>query len=196
MRSYMRSGLILAAAASLMSSAAFAQVAEPKAGSTTVTSTTTTVSATSWMTQEGAGQWRVSKLIGLNVYNKDNQKIGDISELIVDRAGKIEAVVVGAGGFLGLDERDVAVPYGQINWTYQPVALPRADTAPGTPGVANAANRNSENARSSTDNRAEAVINSAKDRRNSEDARSYPNHAVLNMTKDQLKMAPEFKYSR
>ena len=151
MRSHIRSGLILAAAAaSLMSSAASAQIADPKAGSTatTVTSTTTTVTATSWMTQEAAGQWRISKLIGLNVYNNDNEKIGDISELIVDRAGKLEAVVVGAGGFLGLGQRDVAVPYGQINWMYQPAAPPRTSTGPATPGAANTASRNSENARS------------------------------------------------
>jgi sporulation protein YlmC with PRC-barrel domain len=74
------------------------------------------------MTQELAGQWRASKMIGLNVYNKDNEKIGDISEFIVDRTGKLEAVVVGAGGFLG---SDVAVPYSQIIWVDQPVTPAR-----------------------------------------------------------------------
>jgi sporulation protein YlmC with PRC-barrel domain len=164
----MRSKVIMAiAAASLMSSAAYAQ--------TTVTSTKTTVTSTNWMTQEAAGQWRASKLMGLNVYNNDNENIGDISELIVDRSGKIEAVVVGVGGFLGMDQHDVAVPYSQISWAYQPLASSRNSTSAApmtTTGAANTANRNSEN------------------------ARSYPDHAVLNMTKDQLKAAPEFKFSR
>ena len=173
MRSQRRSGFIMvAAAASLMSSAALAQTPQPNAGSTTVTATTTSVTATSWMTQEAAGQWRTSKMIGLHVYNNDNERIGDISELIVDRGGKLEAVVVGVGGFLGLGEHDVAIPYGQINWAYQPMQSSRTNTSttPMTTGAA--ANRTPVG------------------------PRSYPDHAVLAMTRDQLKAAPEFKYSR
>jgi sporulation protein YlmC with PRC-barrel domain len=172
MCSHIRSGFVVAAAAaSLMSSAAFAQTAPPSPAPT-ATVTTTTVTATSWMTREAPGQWRASKLIGLNVYNNDSEKIGDISELIVNRAGKIEAIVVGAGGFLGLGEHDVAVPYSQIAWSDQPVAASRNTIPPVTTGAADAA------------------------RRNSDSPQSYPNHAVLNMTKDQLKAAPEFKFSR
>jgi sporulation protein YlmC with PRC-barrel domain len=173
MHTHMRSSFfIAAAAASLMSSAALAQTPQPNTNSTTatVTATTTTVSATSWMTQEAAGQWRTSKMMGLNVYNKENEKIGDIAELIVDRSGKLEAVVVGVGGFLGLGEHDVAVPYGQISWVYQPVAS--SGSTPMTNGAASTAGRNSEG------------------------PRSYPDHAVLSMTKEQLKAAPEFKFSR
>ena len=191
MHSRIRAGFIVAAAASLMSSAALAQTAQPNAGSTatTVTSTTTTVTATKWMTQEAAGQWRTSKMIGLNVFNNSNEKIGAISELIVDRSGKLQAAVVGAGGFLGLGERDVAVPYDQINWVYQPVASSSTSTTPTTTGAASTVNPNSEGAHPSADNRAGAIIDNAS-------ARSYPDHAVLNMTKEQLKAAPEFKFSR
>ena len=188
MHSHVRAGFIIAAAASLMSSAALAQTAQPNGGSsaTTVTSTTTTVTATKWMTQEAAGQWRASKLIGLNVYNNDNEKIGGITELIVDQSGKLDAVVVGAGGFLGLGQHDVAIPYSQISWMYQPVAQSRAGTAPVTTGDGSTIVRNPEGAHPSAD---QAVIDTAS-------ARSYPNHAVLNMTKDQLKAAPAFKFSR
>jgi sporulation protein YlmC with PRC-barrel domain len=99
MHSHRGSGFIMATAvASLMSSAALAQDAQPDA--------------------EAIGQWRASKMVGLNVYNNDNEKIGDIAELIIDRSGKLEAVVVGAGGFLGIGERYVAVPYSQINWVF------------------------------------------------------------------------------
>ena len=38
-----------------------------------------------------AGQWRASKLVGLNVYNQQNQKVGDINEVILDHSGKVEA---------------------------------------------------------------------------------------------------------
>jgi hypothetical protein len=82
-----------------------------------------------WMTQEAASQWRATKLIGLNVCNNDNEKIGGITELIVERSGKLDAVIVGAGGFLGLGEHDVAIPYDQIGWMYLPAAQSRANTA-------------------------------------------------------------------
>jgi sporulation protein YlmC with PRC-barrel domain len=171
----MRSSFILAiGTASLMSSVAFAQTVEPKSGATatTVTSTTTNVTTTKWMTEEATGQWRASKMIGLNVYNGVSEKIGTISELIVDQSGKLEAVVVGAGGFLGIGERDVAVPYSQIEWSYQPVASSGNVTPSTTTGAASTASQNSEN------------------------TRSYPDHALLNMSADQLKTAPAFKFSR
>ena len=175
MYSHIRFSLITSiAAASLMSSAALAQTPQPNAGSTgaTVTATTPTVPAANWMTQEAAGQWRASALIGLYVYNNDNEKIGEIAELIVDRSGKLEAIVVGAGGFLGIGERDVAIPYSQISWSFQPPGLSRSSTTSPTTGAANTTNRNAER------------------------PRSYPDHAVLNMTKDQLKAAPAFTFSR
>jgi len=53
------------------------------------------------MTQEKPGQWRASKLNGLDVYNNDNEKVGDIREVLFNRDGKAEAVVIGVGGFLG-----------------------------------------------------------------------------------------------
>jgi sporulation protein YlmC with PRC-barrel domain len=209
MHSHRGFGFITATAvASLISSAAIAQDAQPNAGSPA-----TTVTTTNWMTQEATGQWRASKMIGLNVYNNDNEKIGDIAELIVDRSGKLEALVVGAGGFLGLGERDVAIPYGQISWSFQRPGLSgtSTSTAPPTTGAGRLdlagspyrgetllapAGPNSENARTYPDNRAGAITDSAQERRNSGDALSYPDHAVLNMTKDQLKDAPAFKYSR
>src|ERR1044072_6903786 len=44
------------------------------------------------------GQWRASKLVGVNVYNDNNEKIGDISDVIIDRSGKVDSVVLGVGG--------------------------------------------------------------------------------------------------
>ena len=134
----MRSSFILAiGTASLMSSIAFAQTVEPKPSptATTVTTTTTSVTTTEWMTEAAAGQWSASKLIGLNVYNSVNEKIGTISDLIVDQSGKLNAVVVGAGGFLGIGERDVAVPYSQIGWSYRPAAASDIGTSPTTTGA-------------------------------------------------------------
>src|SRR3712207_6623732 len=68
--------------------------------STTMSSGSTSggsMSSGNWMTQEQPGQWRASKLEGLDVYNNNNEKVGDISEVLVDQSGKIQAVVIGVG---------------------------------------------------------------------------------------------------
>src|SRR4029079_6797630 len=72
------------------------------------------------MFQMKPGQWRSSKLIGVDVYNNNNEKIGDINELILDQQGKVEAVVVGVGGFLGMGEHDVALPFDQVKFIENP----------------------------------------------------------------------------
>src|SRR5664279_3488880 len=51
------------------------------------------------------GQWRIYKMIGLDVYNQNDEKVGDISELLVDQTGKIQTAILGVGGFLGVGGR-------------------------------------------------------------------------------------------
>lgn len=69
-----------------------------------------------FLTQMSSDQWRGSKLVGLNVYGSDNQKIGDINEVILDRNGQAKAVVIGVGGFLGIGEKNVAVAFDKVQW--------------------------------------------------------------------------------
>jgi sporulation protein YlmC with PRC-barrel domain len=119
------------------------------------------------------GQWRASKLVGLNVYNDNNEKIGSIEELIVDKSAKVEDVILGVGGFLGMGEHYVAVPMEKLKWVNEPVRASSTSTAPGdksTVGEANRANRQASE-------------------------KWYPDHAVFDATKDQLKAMPEFKYN-
>jgi sporulation protein YlmC with PRC-barrel domain len=52
-----------------------------------------------------------------NVYDPTDKKIGEISDAIVDKEGKIVAFVIGVGGFLGMGEKDVAVPLHSIHVT-------------------------------------------------------------------------------
>jgi len=67
-----------------------------------------------------ADEWRGSKLIGTSVYGPDNKSIGDINDLIVDKSGAIKAAVIGVGGFLGVGEKEVAVPFSSLNVTRKP----------------------------------------------------------------------------
>ena len=59
---------------------------------------------------------RAPKLVGVAVYDKDNKSVGKISDMLMDKHGKVEAVVIGIGGFLGIGAKNVALPYDQIHW--------------------------------------------------------------------------------
>jgi len=52
-----------------------------------------------------------------NVYDPGDNKIGEIMDVLVDREGKITALIVGVGGFLGMGEKDVAVPFNAVQVT-------------------------------------------------------------------------------
>src|SRR5438045_1653313 len=86
------------------------------------------------LAQSASGQWRTSKLIGVNIYNDSNEKLGSIDELITDKQGKISKVIIGVGGFLGVGQRDIAVNFDQLKFTDQPLPSNTASTAaPSTP---------------------------------------------------------------
>jgi sporulation protein YlmC with PRC-barrel domain len=57
------------------------------------------------------GQMLGSDLTGTNVYGMNNETIGDINDVLIGRDGRVVAVVVGVGGFLGIGQKDVAVPF-------------------------------------------------------------------------------------
>jgi sporulation protein YlmC with PRC-barrel domain len=194
----------------LIAAPALAQTNQPTGSTTAPPASSTAAPAQmntgNWMTQEQPGQWRASKLEGLDVYNQNNEKIGDISELLVDSSGKIQAVVVGVGGFLGIGERDVALPFDQIKFINEPRAVATATTtdgtaattpnAPATPRAPATATAPAAPGASPTAPTTTGTV--ATDRPADNAARSAPDHAMLttNMTKDQLKAAPEFKYAR
>ena len=131
------------------------------------------------------GEWRASKIVGLNVYNNNNEKVGAIDELLTDRNGSVKAVVIGVGGFLGMGERLVAIPYDKIKFVDTPVS---ATTASDTTTTRPAANTTTGAATTTTTTTTSATTSSTK-------AEWYPDHAVFNATKDELKAMPEFKYS-
>jgi sporulation protein YlmC with PRC-barrel domain len=61
-----------------------------------------------------SSDYLASNLIGQSVVNAKNEAIGDINDLVTDDNGKVVAVLVGAGGFLGLGEKDLAVPFEDL----------------------------------------------------------------------------------
>ena len=162
--------------AAVISTSAYAQTAQPM--DRTAPAATTAGSQEKMMLK---GNWRASKLMGLDVYNEANEKLGDINELILDKDGKINAVVIGVGGFLGVGEHLVAVPIDKVKFVNEPVAYTGASSTPATGGARP----------SSTTTTGAATSAPAAAKKNP----WYPDHAVFSATKDQLKAMPEFKYS-
>jgi sporulation protein YlmC with PRC-barrel domain len=56
----------------------------------------------------------VSDYYRQSVYDTHDNKIGDINDLIIDHTGKVNAAIIGVGGFLGVGEKDVAIPFEQL----------------------------------------------------------------------------------
>jgi hypothetical protein len=127
-------------------------------------------------------QWRASKLMGLDIYNEQNEKLGDIDEIIVDKTGKVDSVIIGVGGFLGVGTREIKVTMDKLQFVNEPVAKSTASSAGTTTMASNAP--------------ATAPATSSTTSASSTPSKQwYPDHAVLSgASKDQLKAMPEFKY--
>lgn len=54
-------------------------------------------------------QWLATKFKGTDVLGSDNQKIGDVSDILFDKTGKVEAFIISVGGFLGVGSKEVAL---------------------------------------------------------------------------------------
>src|SRR5271163_2616006 len=60
--------------------------------------------------------WRPSKLVGVSVMGAEQKSIGTIEEVLIDHDGGAQTVVIGVGGFLGIGEKAVAVPFKRMHW--------------------------------------------------------------------------------
>jgi sporulation protein YlmC with PRC-barrel domain len=61
-------------------------------------------------------QFRSTNLVGKTVYNQEDEAIGDVGDLILDRSGRVAGVVIGVGGFLGIGQSEVAVPMNALSF--------------------------------------------------------------------------------
>jgi sporulation protein YlmC with PRC-barrel domain len=170
------------AGTALLATVAFAQnptaTGDKAAPAATATTTTTTAS----------GDWRASKMAGVKVYNEANENIGSINDLLMDKTGNIKIAVIGVGGFLGMGEHLVAVPYDKLKFVNEAVAYTGTGGA-AAPGGAMTKSTTTTGAATGTEKTATTTTTA------SSGSKWYPDHAVFNATKDELKNMPEFKYS-
>ena len=102
----------------------------------TTTTTTTTrpstmapaTSAPKYFTADH--QVRVSKVVGANVYNDQNQSVGSIDDLLMsDNDHKAATAVISVGGFLGMGAKLVSVPFDQLKIDNDKIVMPGATKA-------------------------------------------------------------------
>jgi sporulation protein YlmC with PRC-barrel domain len=164
------------AGSALLASVAFAQTPTNQNDKAGMSPAATTTSSTSYQ-----GNWRASKVVGLNVYNDNNQSVGSINDLLMDKSGAIKAVVISVGGFLGVGSHLVAVPLDKVKFVNEPIVYTGASAS-------NTGASGSKMSPTTTTGAAPAATASKPNP-------WYPDHAVFNATKDELKAMPEFKYT-
>jgi sporulation protein YlmC with PRC-barrel domain len=154
----------------LLASAAFAQDKMAPAASP-APATQSSASSSSFH-----GDWRASKVVGLNVYNEKNENVGSINDLLMEKSGAIKAAVISVGGFLGMGAKLVAVPFDKVKFSTEPVAYTGTAGAPNAGGAKPASTTGSTAPQPAKANP------------------WYPDHAMINGTAEELKALPEFKY--
>jgi sporulation protein YlmC with PRC-barrel domain len=102
-------GLALAAGATLALPALAQKKEEPKK---------VAVPANTFLKSQQSNQYLArQRLMGAKVVNKDGTTIGSIEDLIVGEGGRIEGVIMGVGGFLGVGKKEVGVRFGALKIT-------------------------------------------------------------------------------
>jgi len=137
-------------------------------------------SATSgnFVARQEMGQMLASKLIGTTVVSQNNETIGDVNDVLFDRGGQVMAAVIGVGGFLGIGEKDVAVPFQQLEFIANTDAPAATTTAPPATPAPPAGTTTGSTTSTTT-------AAAARD--------PMPSRVMLKMTKADLQNAPAFE---
>lgn len=163
----------------LLATPALAQTSNQPSGSSNAPAASASNSGSGqFMSQAQAGQWRASKLVGVDIYGSNNEKIGDVNEILLDKSGNAQAVVIGVGGFLGVGAKDVAIPFSAVEWRDTP--------RPSASGSGMSGGSTSTSGAGSTSSSSSASGTKVMD---------YPDHGTISMSKEQLQNAPAFKYA-
>jgi sporulation protein YlmC with PRC-barrel domain len=150
----------------------------------------------SYLTEQAENHISVNDFMGQPIYTADNQSIGDINDLLVEEDGGIVAAVVGVGGFLGIGEKNVAVPFENITITRvmdDDMSMTGTEGAATTDGTA-ATGTNGTGAMGTTDTTA-ATDTTATDSGETQMERVADAEVRLTTTEtsESLRNAPEFR---
>jgi hypothetical protein len=156
----------------LMMTGAMAQQSDAggTSSSPSATSSASTSGGAKFISAQSPNQWVFSKFKGTDVLGPDNAKIGDVDDVLFERDGKVLALVVGVGGFLGVGQKNVAIEMSAFQ------------VVPGNTGSNSASGSGGGSGSGNTT----SAASSSND----------PTNVKLKVswTKDQLKEAPDFQY--
>ncbi len=145
-------------------------------------------------------QFRASKLIGTRVTGANNESIGEINDVLMDQSGRAHAVIIGVGGFLGIGEKDVAIPmtalqFGASNpgMAQQGAATTGAVTAPAAPATTSAPVPANNNPNLSANAPTAGATTTTTSTTAADMDDGLPDRIMLSMTKEQLTQAPTFR---
>jgi sporulation protein YlmC with PRC-barrel domain len=107
--------IIVAAVGALTLSTAFAQAPErPDAAAAGPPGDSAMPGSSQIVAAQGKDEWLASKLKGTAVLDSDNQKVGDIVDILLDKGGQVRALIVGVGGVLGVGAKEVAIELSEF----------------------------------------------------------------------------------
>lgn len=89
----------------------------PGAGSMDQSTTGVTGTKPQFLTTLPQNALLVSNIHNQNVYDPQENKLGEVKDLVLDRGGKVSAAIISVGGFLGMGEKDVAVAFSDLQAT-------------------------------------------------------------------------------
>lgn len=160
--------------------------------------TTQATTAGPFVTVPGHGAWRVSDLEGKSVYTVGGDSIGKISDVLISQDGSINAVIVGVGGFLGINQKDVAVDMSALQLgpgMTQDEANKAAAKTPAVSGETTASTNNAQAPAAPANGNSQMAAGTANAQPDAakigEDG--LPQRIVLNVTREQLEQAPAFQ---
>ena len=124
--------MMSAAVSALLVSGALAQ-SEPPATPPAAKSSVTETKSPKFIQAQGTDKWVFSRFKGTDVLGPDNAKVGSVTDMLFDKSGKIDGLMVGVGGFLGIGEKNVAIDMSAFE------VQPYRAATPSTTGGANTA---------------------------------------------------------
>jgi sporulation protein YlmC with PRC-barrel domain len=78
-------------------------------------SSSTVAAATGkFVDRQSDSQYLASNLMGKSVQNSAGDKVGTVKDIMFDDQGKMNAIIIGVGGFLGIGEKSVGIPFDMI----------------------------------------------------------------------------------
>ncbi len=142
-------------------------------------------------------QFRASKLIGTRVTGANNESIGEINDVLMDQNGRAHAVIIGVGGFLGIGEKDVAIPMTALQFNVgmaqRGARTTGAVTTPAAPATTSAPVPANNNPNLSANAPPAGTTPPTTSTTTADMDDGLPDRIVLSMTKEQLTQAPTFR---